>query len=102
MARRSSGDVNVDIKYVDSKSAYRAVVTICKQHPRDRTEREVVWVDEPHHLTQAVDSPKAYDEAARAAITFAERINASSYADWGGNRLYVRRKGARCPVRRGA
>lgn len=75
MATRYSGQVRVRLVYVDARSGYDARVS----WPDGR---ERVKVGEPKTLTHAVDSPAAYDAAARAAIAFAG--NAGNYADHGG------------------
>ena len=96
MARRSSGHVNIDIKYIDSRDQYRAVVSIC------RGRREVVYVGPPKALKIPVDSPKAYDAAARAAISFADKIDALAHAqyDRSGSDIEISRRSASCNVRR--
>lgn len=65
MAKRYSGLATVTVNYDDRRSDYKATVTIGKRN---------VWsgrVSEPRSRTLAVDSPKAYDEAAHAALSFA-------------------------------
>lgn len=67
MAKRYSGQVTVRIIYRDATwkdvGHYDAVVSWPGGHER-------VSVGEPRILTHAVDSPEAYDGAARAAISF--------------------------------
>lgn len=75
MAQRYSGEVRVRIVYVDAEAGYDARVS----WPGGR---ERVKVGTPAVLTRAVDSPEAYDAAARAAIAFAG--DAGDYADRGG------------------
>lgn len=61
-----SGGLTVNIKYND-RGYY--VAKVCS-----RTERacERVVVGEPKHLRFAVDSPRAYHDAAHAAISFSK------------------------------
>lgn len=76
MAQRYSGQVRVSIVYVDAEAGYDARVS----WPGGR---ERVKVGTPAAVaTHAVDSPLAYDAAARAAIAFAG--DAGDYADHGG------------------
>lgn len=93
MAKRSSGCVNVNIVWVDRTERYRAIVS----SPEGR---EVVHVGAPAHLTRAVDNPKAYDDAARAAISFAEKGHAD-HADYTSSGVKIARKAApsRCRKR---
>lgn len=62
MAKRYCGDVSITLEWRDEKNRYRAVV-------RGTKTTQVVWVG--GRGTDAVDSPKAYDAAARAALSFA-------------------------------
>jgi hypothetical protein len=73
MATRYSGNITVRLTYVDrpppgtfhdNRGGYKATVSQGREH-------QTIWVGEPAHLTHAVDSPAAYDDAARAAISFA-------------------------------
>lgn len=75
MAQRYSGQVRVRVVYVDATAKYDARVSWLDG-------RERVMVGTPSMLMHAVDSPEAYDAAARSAIAFAG--NAGDYADHGG------------------
>jgi hypothetical protein len=65
MATRYSGDVTVRVDYVDTKSAYR-----CRVKCADGAKTIIVHPARASQL--AVDSAAAYDETARAAISFAD------------------------------
>jgi hypothetical protein len=92
MARRWSGNLSIHIKFVDRDNQYKA--TVCRIAP-NRAERDcqVMWVGPPAHLTRAVDSPAAYDDAARAAIAFLDdEGRLPGRAEWGDSDIVVRRK----------
>lgn len=77
MATRYSGSVKVTLLWKDRENQYRCVVKV----PGERA--KVIWVGAPAHLTVGVDSPKAYDSTARAALSFAddEGLPVSNHAD---------------------
>lgn len=81
--KRYSGNITVTITYVDAKDKYKATVSAGEQ-------RGTVYVGPPRHLTRSVDSPEAFDDAARAAISFAgdEGLDIQG-ADWGGGTSVV-------------
>lgn len=101
MVKRYSGQVTVDVEFVDAKNQYRARVTA-----PDGT--ETVWVGVPPALRVAVDSPEAYDGAASAAMSFAEDdypdLGVADAADYGDSGWAISRKkpGAKERKRRGA
>jgi hypothetical protein len=67
MARRYSGKVTVSILWDDHDNRYAARVKA------DGSEQPIfVTVGAPKILEHAVDSPEAYDAAAKAAIAFAD------------------------------
>ena len=66
--RRFSGNLKLELSFNDRKNEYR--VRICPVRGREKA-CETVFVGPPRHLTRAVDSAAAYDETARAAISFA-------------------------------
>lgn len=66
MAVRYSGRVRVNILWDDRLDAYRATVLVPGFGSHHMT------IGAPKHLTRAVDSPAAYDQAAGAAISFAD------------------------------
>lgn len=79
MPLRYSGNVIVRIEYIDPKAGdYR-------QHGHYKCwlswpgGRNIVFVEPPKHLTMAVDSPKAFDASAHAALSFTD--NESSRND---------------------
>lgn len=92
MAKRSSGCVNVNVVWSDQKDPYRAVVS-------SPAGREVVHVGAPRHLTRAVDNPKSYDDAARAAISFARKDH-GDHADYTDSGVRIARKAAPARCRR--
>jgi hypothetical protein len=70
-AVRYSGSLRITVEYIDAQydynnpnGQYRCVVS-------GKFGRDVVWVGAPKCLMQSVDSPKAFDLAAHAAISFA-------------------------------
>lgn len=65
-AFRYSGDVRGRLTYLDTKACYRVFLT----RPNGAESRQ--FVGEPVVLQCAVDSPEAFDEAFRAAISFAD------------------------------
>lgn len=69
MAVRYSGDVKITLKYRERENDYRATLTW--PSGRGGYHRHTVHVGVPAHITKAVDSPDAYDEAAHAALSFA-------------------------------
>lgn len=67
MAKRYSGTVTISIRYVDNESAYRCYLT----SPTTMYRRGVaVAVRRPAVSSISVDSPRAYDEVAHAALSF--------------------------------
>lgn len=66
MAKRYSGRCVVTVVYDDRRSDYKATVAIGGRN---------VWsgrIGEPRSRTISVDSPKAYDQTAHAALSFAD------------------------------
>jgi len=71
MAIRYCGSVKIDCKLVPAKhmphgEQYKCTISFGKAGVVS-----VQHVGLPAHLTEAIDSPKAYDDAARAALSFA-------------------------------
>jgi hypothetical protein len=69
MAKRYSGTVTINIKYIDASSQYRCYIDTPITIARNGC---VVYVRPPAYLDHAVDSAIAYDNAARAAIALTE------------------------------
>ena len=65
-AIRYSGSIRIRVTYRDNHSDYRCFLSATTG------EKHTVYVGEPAILTRAVDSPESYDDAARAALAFAE------------------------------
>mgnify|MGYP003405887735 CR=1 FL=1 len=74
--RRFSGHLKIELSYNDRTDQYQ--VRLCpvkvplyrgKMQPHARCEKGTVRP--PRHLERAVDSPLAFDQAARAALSFA-------------------------------
>lgn len=66
-ARRFSGRLKIELNFNDRTNQYKA--RLCPVVKGERC--ETVFVGPPRHLTRAVDSPRAFDDTARAAISFA-------------------------------
>lgn len=64
MAKRYCGEVTIELYWDDKKERYRSVVRCVKAST-------VIWVGRPAAAHGAVDAPRAYDAAARAALSFA-------------------------------
>jgi len=70
MAIRYCGRMKIDCKLIPAKhmphgEQYKCDLSIGSQS------LGIQYVGLPAHLTEAIDSPKAYDDAARAALSFA-------------------------------
>lgn len=80
-ARRFSGNLKIELSFNDRSNQYKA--RLCPVAPlwrgKPQTSCETVYVGLPRHLERAVDSPRAYDQAARAAISFS-RPETQEYA----------------------
>ncbi len=75
MAKRYSGRATVTVTYDDRRGDYKATVAIGKRN---------VWsgrIGEPASRTIAVDSPKAYDSTAHAALSFADEDTKGEIGD---------------------
>jgi hypothetical protein len=93
MARRYCGNVSISLEYRD---------TYVKGLPNGWYEchlawpggRKMVMVGAPASLSHAVDSPKAYDDTAHAAMSFAADENPSGnfQPDYTGSGFSIRRK----------
>lgn len=69
MAKRYSGNITVDINWLDSQDQYKATVSVAGK--RGKT----IYVGgTPRIMTQGVDHPSSYDNAARAAISGKPRL----------------------------
>jgi hypothetical protein len=92
MARRYSGELDINLTYRDKDDQYRA--RVCRRSPSGgRPDCEVVYVGTPKHLTKAVDSPAAYDDAAHAAISFASNdIQEGAASNHAGSGWDIRRR----------
>lgn len=67
MAKRVSGRVSVRLTYLDEDNVYK-----CRVSNLDGEGSPIkVYVNPPKCSQLSVDSPEAYDNAARAAISFA-------------------------------
>lgn len=77
MPARYSGNVTVRLEYRDPKQGDD------RQHGHYQCwvswpgGRNIVFVEPPAHLTVAVDSPRAFDDAAHAAMSFTEHDGSS-------------------------
>ena len=72
-ARRFSGRLKIELNYNDRTNQYKArlcPVPMPMWRGKPQARCEVVYVRPPAHLTRAVDSAAAYDDTARAAISF--------------------------------
>jgi hypothetical protein len=74
---RYSGKIRIRITYIDAPQGgtcgyYRCFLRAVGFH---QGEGRTIQVGAPAHLTNAVDSPEAFDDAARAAIAFAQDEN---------------------------
>ena len=67
--RRFSGNVKIELSYNDRTNQYRA--RLCPTRVR-AARCETVYVKPPARLERAVDSPRAFDQAARAALSFSK------------------------------
>ncbi len=79
MAIRKSGQVKIHCTYRDRENDYRCALSV---HGK---KRGVEYVGVPRSLSHAVDSPQAYSDAVRAALSFAlddGKIEESDL-DWG-------------------
>jgi hypothetical protein len=74
------------LTYRDATSDYRVVISA------DGLQSETVIVGEPKYLAHAVDSSEAFDEAARAAISFAETTVGCSSVSYDDHGPFVSRK----------
>lgn len=95
MAVRYSGSLRITLVYVDAESQYRA--TLAWTEGPGRSRRKTVRVGPPRVLSRAVDSPQAYDEAAAAAISFANEEDPEIHdlAAWTDQGLYIGRSAER-------
>ena len=75
MATRYCGSTTIRVIWDDASSVYRCRVTC------DGQLLYSVSVGAPAHLTLAVDSPEAYDNAARAACSFASDGRGADVSD---------------------
>lgn len=72
--RRFSGDLKIELAFDDRANHYRVrlcPVRVPLWRGKPQTRCETVFVGPPRHLERAVDAPLAFDNAARAAISFA-------------------------------
>lgn len=80
--RRFSGNLKMELSFNDRSNQYK--VRVC---PKVRGEKcATVFVRPPRALERAVDSPRAYDQAARAAISFAPH-DLQDYAEMTGGKI---------------
>lgn len=87
MATRYSGTLKINVLYNDRQDAYRASIS------RKGKSLWSGWIGRAPASRLAVDSPEAYDAAARAALAFADDDGAdvSDYADFTDSGYNVRR-----------
>lgn len=81
--RRFSGNLKIELSFNDRTNQYRAKLCPLTRLWRGKAQEpcETVYVRPPRSMERAVDSPRAYDDTARAAISFA-RPDVQEYA-WG-------------------
>lgn len=72
MAKRYSGDVSGRVTYRDPSPGSHLRNGDYKVSLSSGGKRKVIYVGAPAYLSHAVDSAKAYDEAFRAAMSFAD------------------------------
>lgn len=79
MATRTSGNTKISCTWRDRENDYKCALSVGGKR------RGVQYVGAPRHLTAAVDSPSAYTDAARAAVSFAlnDGMLDDSEVDWG-------------------
>jgi hypothetical protein len=78
--QRYSGSVRVRVTYLDPRCGTDEERRIMSRYPHGRYRcvvvlgetKRTVWVGPPASLEHAVDCPQAFDEAASAAIKFAD------------------------------
>ncbi len=78
--KRYSGEIVIRITYIetyDPNGMYRCFL----KGPNGQT--ETVFVGAPAFLSEAVDSPEAFDSAAEAAIAFADHEAGENGIRWG-------------------
>lgn len=85
--KRYSGNITVALSFVDSENHYKCNVSVGGK--RGKT----IIVNPPRHLTRSVDSADAFDDAAKAAISFAadEGLDTDG-ADHTGSGVAIHRK----------
>lgn len=81
--RRFSGRLKITLSFNDRTNQYKARLCPVVNKPRWGVGCETVFVGPPAHLVRAVDAPRAWDDAARAAISFA-RDDVQEYAQGDG------------------
>lgn len=87
MTTRYSGNISVKIAWLDSQDQYKATVSVAGK--RGKT----IYVGAPRHMTRSVDHPASFDDAARAAISFAANEGLSvDGADYDGSGVVIHRK----------
>lgn len=69
MATRYSGDVTIRVEWVDSRNHYRVAL---RWKDGEVPRSAVQYVGHPASMRRSVDAPESYDEAAAAAISFAD------------------------------
>jgi hypothetical protein len=78
--RRFSGRLKIELNFNDRTNQYKARLCPVVGHSKwDPPACETVYVGPPRVLDRAVDSARAFDNAARAAISFA-RDDIQEYA----------------------
>lgn len=87
MAMRRSGQVKITCTLNRRSDSYRCRV-------KTPEAQKTVVVRAPASLRQAVDSPVAFDQAAHAALSFAddEGFDVASYADMGSSGWKISRR----------
>ena len=90
MARRYSGDLNINIVWDDARSRYIGKINVAGA----RNLRPALIQASPPATWKAVDSPESFDAAARAALAFAADLNwpVDDYAEFNDKGEYVIRR----------
>lgn len=82
MATRYCGQVKITVRIVPARhmphgEQYACVISLHGKH------LGTMHVGIPAHITRAIDSPEEYDDAARAALSFAADEEERGEKDWG-------------------
>lgn len=91
MAKRYCGRWVIDVEFEDKYAEYKCIIYHDTQKMKDGHQINVL---PPAHLSIAVDSPKAYDDTAHAALSFAtaDDLLSESELDFTDSGFRIRRK----------